>query len=260
MPFLRTSGWRSDTLANFWRPRLQTHGFYANGTIYGKRSSAGVGKSKGFVSILRLSAALAVALTLSASTARADVIDFSDALGPSGQYSNQAYYQGMLGGQPMTAAQQAYSSQEDQLRMLGFLSELGGNFGLGQALYHLAYGITPPPSASDLASEGSDSVPPSMTSGGPANGASGSGDTGGGLPLTTSGDTGSGRGSSDGSITDSEGAGSVFTLGSAGNPGGFSFVAAPVPEASTWVMLLLGFAGLGFASFRRWRKIATVAE
>ncbi|MBV8797716.1 MAG: PEP-CTERM sorting domain-containing protein [Hyphomicrobiales bacterium] len=215
------------------------------------------------MSILRLSAALAVAMTLSASTARADVIDFSDALGPSGQYSNQAYYQGMLGGQPMTAAQQAYSSQEDQLRMLGFLSELGGNFGLGQALYHLAYGITPPPSASDLASEGSDSVPPSMTSGGPANGASGAGDTGGGLPLTTSGDTGSGRGGSG-----SAGSGSTGSDLTYGSMTSVSLTAvdvtlslpAPVPEASTWVMLLLGFAGLGFASFRGWRKIATVAE
>ena len=29
-----------------------------------------------------------------------------------------------------------------------------------------------------------------------------------------------------------------------------------VPEASTWVMMLTGFAGLGFAAFRRARKTA----
>ena len=60
----------------------------------------------------------------------------------------------MLGGQPMTAAQQAYSNQEDRLRQMGFLSELGGDIPLGQIFYHIAYGITPPPSPSalDLAS------------------------------------------------------------------------------------------------------------
>ena len=90
---------------------------------------------------LRLSAALA-ALTLTASTTCAAVIDLSTALGPSGRYTTQAYYQGMLGGQPMTAAQQAYANQEDQFRLLGFLSELGGDFALGQIFYHIAYGIT----------------------------------------------------------------------------------------------------------------------
>ena len=101
---------------------------------------------------LRLSAALA-ALTLTASTTCAAVIDLSNALGPSGGYTSQAYYQSMLGGQPMTAAQQAYANQEDQLRQLGFLSELGGDIPLGQIFYHMAYGITPPPppSALDLA-------------------------------------------------------------------------------------------------------------
>ena len=36
-------------------------------------------------------------------------------------------------------------------------------------------------------------------------------------------------------------------------------VTATVPEPSTWAMMLLGFAGLGFAGFRRSRKDATVA-
>ncbi|HME86355.1 MAG TPA: hypothetical protein VKG91_17870 [Roseiarcus sp.] len=30
--------------------------------------------------------------------------------------------------------------------------------------------------------------------------------------------------------------------------------AAPVPELSTWVMMLTGFAGLGFAGYRRAKK------
>jgi hypothetical protein len=36
-------------------------------------------------------------------------------------------------------------------------------------------------------------------------------------------------------------------------------VTVTVPEPSTWAMMLLGFAGLGFAGFRRSRKDATVA-
>ena len=100
---------------------------------------------------LRLSAALA-ALILTASTASAAVMDFSDVLGPSGGYTSEA----MFGGQPMTAAQQAYANQESQLRQLGFLSELGGDFALGQMFYHMAYGLTPPPSAPDSVSGSSD--------------------------------------------------------------------------------------------------------
>jgi hypothetical protein len=56
------------------------------------------------VQTLRLSAALA-ALLLTASTNCAAVIDLSTALGPSGRYTSEAYYQVMLGGQAMTAAQ-----------------------------------------------------------------------------------------------------------------------------------------------------------
>ena len=36
-------------------------------------------------------------------------------------------------------------------------------------------------------------------------------------------------------------------------------IGAPVPEASTWAMMLLGFAGLSFAGYRTSRKSATVA-
>src|SRR3984957_1932339 len=114
-----------------------------------------------FVKTLKLSATLA-ALILTASSACAAVMDVGNALGPSGRFTSQAYYQSMLGGQPMTAAQQSYADQEDQLRQLGFLSELGGDFALGQIFYHIAYGITPPPSALDLSSGGSD-LPPSIT-------------------------------------------------------------------------------------------------
>ena len=34
----------------------------------------------------------------------------------------------------------------------------------------------------------------------------------------------------------------------------FSLSGAAVPEPSTWAMMLLGFAGLGFAGYRRARK------
>ena len=33
----------------------------------------------------------------------------------------------------------------------------------------------------------------------------------------------------------------------------FSLSGSPVPEPSTWAMMLLGFAGLGFAGYRRAR-------
>ena len=85
----------------------------------GGGQSARTRRSKDFVQTLRLSAALA-ALILTASTTCAAVIDLSTALGPSGRYTSEAYYQIMLGGQPMTAAQQAYADQEDQLRLLAF--------------------------------------------------------------------------------------------------------------------------------------------
>ena len=166
---------------------------------------------------LRLSAALA-ALTLTASTTCAAVIDLSNALGPSGGYTDQAYYQGMLGGQPMTAAQQAYADQEDQLRLLGFLSELGGDIPLGQIFYHIPYGITPPspPSPLDLASGEVTFAPPSITPSGLVTGASDVGFyTGAGLTLTTS---------------------------------------TAAPEASTWAMVLTGFAGLAYAACRKRSK------
>jgi hypothetical protein len=178
------------------------------------------------VKTLRLSAALAV-LTLTASTTYAAVIDLSNALGPSGHYTSQAYYQGMLGGQPMTAAQQGYADQEDQLRLLGFLSELGGDIALGQIFYHIAYGISlpPPPSALDLASGSSDLRPPAITPSGLVTGASDVGYTGAGLTLTTTDNTGVG-------------------------------LATAVPEASIWAMMLIGFAGLGLAVYRPTRRRA----
>jgi PEP-CTERM motif len=182
------------------------------------------------VKTLRLSATLA-ALILTASTACAAVMDFGNALGPSGRYTSQAYYQAMLGGQPMTAGQQVYADQEDQLRQLGFQSELGGDAALGQMFYRLAYGMAPPPSALDLVGGesglGSSSTAPS------------------GLGADSSGasDTGSSYGSDDGS---------VFTTPILSDPGGFSLDA--VPEPSTWAMMLIGFAGLGYAGWRGSRK------
>jgi hypothetical protein len=185
-----------------------------------------------FVKTLRLPATLA-ALILTASTACAAVMDVGNALGPSGGYTSQAYYQDMLGGQPMTAGQQVYADQEDQLRQLGFQSELGGDAALGQMFYHMAYGMAPPPPALDLASGG------------------------GGLGSSSTAPSGLGAGSSGASDAGSSyGSGSVSTVftTSPGDPG-IGWVIA-VPEASTWAMMLLGFAGLGYAGWRGSRKPA----
>jgi hypothetical protein len=171
------------------------------------------------VKTLRLSATLA-ALIFAASTACAAVMDVGNALGPSGGYTSQAYYQSMLGGQPMSAGQQAYADQEDQLRQAGFRAELGGDFALGQMFYHMAYGMAPP-SALDLVGGGSDL------------GSSGAGAAGGSS-------YGSGV-----SVVDTQ-----FPV----DPGGFSLPA--VPEPSTWVMMMLGFGGLGYAGWRGSRKPA----
>jgi len=80
------------------------------------------------VKALRLSAALAV-LTLTASTTCAAVIDLSTTLGPSGHYTTQAYYQGMLGGQPMTAAQQAYADRRGRKEDHRFLRRVADGVG-----------------------------------------------------------------------------------------------------------------------------------
>jgi PEP-CTERM motif len=190
------------------------------------------------VNTVRLSAALA-ALTLTASTACAAVIDLSNGLGPSGGYTSQAYYQVVLGGQPMTAAQQAYSNQEDQLRDMGFLSEWGGNIALGQIFYHIAYGLAapPPPSTLDLASGGSDLPPPFVTPGGLVAGASDAGATG-----SVEADVDDGA-----VLTDVASVGAGLTL---------TGVTIAVPEPSTWAMLLLGFAGLGLMGWRASPKAA----
>jgi PEP-CTERM motif len=41
--------------------------------------------------------------------------------------------------------------------------------------------------------------------------------------------------------------------------GSFSEVVAPVPEPSTWAMMILGFCGLGFMAYRRKSKPALMA-
>jgi len=46
------------------------------------------------------------------------------------------------------------------------------------------------------------------------------------------------------------------------NPGGFgvgTFTLTPVPEASTWAMMAIGFAGLGLAGYRASQKRAAAA-
>jgi hypothetical protein len=175
------------------------------------------------VKTLRLSATLA-ALILTASTGCAAVIDFSNVLGPSGGYTSQAYYRGLLGGQAMTAGQQAYADQEDQLRQLGFLSELGGDMALGQMFYHMAYGMGPPSTLDLVGGEsglGSSSTAPSGLAAGSSYGSDG---------------------------------GSVLTTTSPVDPGTGGVIA--VPEASTWAMMLLGFAGLFYAGWHGSRKPA----
>ncbi len=56
----------------------------------------------------------------------------------------------------------------------------------------------------------------------------------------------------------------TFTVGFRNDPSydgldSFSVSASAVPEASTWAMMLAGFAGLGFAGFRSTRKPAAFA-
>jgi hypothetical protein len=41
--------------------------------------------------------------------------------------------------------------------------------------------------------------------------------------------------------------------------GGVTLLTTPVPEPSTWAMLLLGFAGLGYSSYRKTRQAAVAA-
>jgi NAD/NADP transhydrogenase alpha subunit len=36
-------------------------------------------------------------------------------------------------------------------------------------------------------------------------------------------------------------------------------IAASTPEPSTWAMMILGFAGLGFAGYRKSRKAVAIA-
>lgn len=45
----------------------------------------------------------------------------------------------------------------------------------------------------------------------------------------------------------------------ADNTGGFNVTVSAVPETSTWIMILLGFAGLGFAGYRKSKSAAAVA-
>jgi len=44
------------------------------------------------------------------------------------------------------------------------------------------------------------------------------------------------------------------------SPETVTFTVAAVPELSTWVMMLIGFAGVGFAAFRRGKKNATAPD
>jgi hypothetical protein len=50
-----------------------------------------------------------------------------------------------------------------------------------------------------------------------------------------------------------------FCLGYLTFPTPVSFVLSSVPEPSTWAMMLLGFAGLGFAGYRASRRTGMAA-
>jgi PEP-CTERM motif len=43
----------------------------------------------------------------------------------------------------------------------------------------------------------------------------------------------------------------TWTWGSGAEADSFTLIAGNVPEPSTWAMMLLGFAGLGYAGYRR---------
>jgi PEP-CTERM motif len=85
------------------------------------------------------------------------------------------------------------------------------------------------------------------------------------------------EGAASGPYTDNQAAPLTDVLADTTNPGGevFTELAAapadsnfkgvafpppPVPEASTWVMMLAGFAGLGFAGRRRFRATIRAAS
>jgi hypothetical protein len=151
----------------------------------------------------------------------------------------------MLGSQPMTAAQQAYSNQENQLRQMGSLSELGGDIALGQMFYHIAYGVNAPspPSALDLASGGSNLARSFITPSGLVAGASDMGYTG--TAVTDGG--------YDGSLLALDN-GSTDNLPPMAFLSGVDSLNGLVPEPSTWAMMAIGFASLGVAGWREARK------
>ena len=47
-------------------------------------------------------------------------------------------------------------------------------------------------------------------------------------------------------------------INDAGQVVGLSFGPAPIPEPSTWAMMLVGFAGLGYAGYRRARQLPPI--
>jgi hypothetical protein len=49
--------------------------------------------------------------------------------------------------------------------------------------------------------------------------------------------------------------GDIFGVGDFSDGERRGFLLTPVPELSTWAMLAIGFASLGFAGYRRARKI-----
>jgi hypothetical protein len=61
-------------------------------------------------------------------------------------------------------------------------------------------------------------------------------------------------------VTTVESFSTTFTGGADGAPNlNFTLIGSAVPEPGTWAMLLLGFAGLGFSTYRGSRKSAAIA-
>ena len=51
----------------------------------------------------------------------------------------------------------------------------------------------------------------------------------------------------------------TWTWGSGADADSFTLIAGNVPEPSTWAMMLLGLAGLGYAGYRASRRTAAAA-
>jgi hypothetical protein len=107
-------------------------------------------------------------------------------------------------------------------------------------------------------------VPPAGTGpgGGAGNGNTGSGGNGGGDTGTGGGNTGAGGGGDTGTGGGNTGAGGGDTGGSGGTPGNPDGTTptspGSVPEPASWMMMILGFGGIGVMIRRRRTRLARI--